>query len=64
MPEMNALLKKDADALWEEALSKVGFLERKALNRRREMIDELFQKHFGHAYALLDHLNATKGGAE
>ncbi len=69
MPEMNPLLKKHTDAMWEEALSKVGRIERMALNRRREMIYSLIQKHFDHDYALLDHLekrlfNAPEGGAE
>ncbi len=68
MPEMNALLKRDADALWKEVTDpkakKLGWMERKALEKHKNMIYSLFEKYFGHAYARLDHLNAPKGGAE
>ncbi len=56
---MDALLKKDADALWDEVMSQAGRLERGALTRRKGMLYELIGKHFGPAY---NELAAMKGG--
>ncbi len=65
MPEMNPLLKKHTDAMWDEVTKmKLGWLERKGLEKRRDTLYALIQKHFGPTYALLDHLNAPEGGAE
>jgi len=56
---MNAALKRDADALWSEVMSRAGLLERRALSRRKEMFYELIGKHFGPRY---DGLEATRKG--
>lgn len=56
--KMNDVLKHDLDALWTEALPRLGFLERRGLNGRRELIYELVNKYIGPRY---DELAAMKG---
>lgn len=56
---MDEQLKTDADALWEEAMAKAGFLERRALAKRKELFFWLIERHFGSTYA---ELAAMKGG--
>ncbi|MCL2000520.1 MAG: hypothetical protein FWG74_03715 [Planctomycetes bacterium] len=43
-------LKKSADALWAEVMSKAGMIERRALNNRQKMFYDFIEKHFGPAY--------------
>ncbi len=63
---MHALLKRNADALWAEATNpdapkekRLGWMERKGLEKNKARIYSLFEKHFGPAY---DELSAMKGG--
>ncbi len=50
---MNERLQNAADALWGEVLAHAGMLERRALNKRKELFYALIAKHFGPAYAEL-----------
>ncbi len=47
---MNERLQRDSDALWSEVTAHAGMLERRALNKRKELFYELLKKHFSPVY--------------